>query len=66
MKHLKKFNEGFKDTIYGVYSELNPVLKLKKMKKYHDNLKKEVSDLEKEIEEKKKSIKKLEGDLKNK
>lgn len=70
MKKFNEFiNEKFKDDINlaghiikkgskKLYSELNPVLKWKKMIKNHKELKKEVEDLRKEVAElKNKNIK---------
>ncbi len=71
MKYLNKFNESkstwsnTKKILKDIYSEINPILKIKKMKKYHIDLKSEVEQLEKELEEKKKTVQKLEKDISN-
>ena len=54
VKNFKQFNEGFKDIINNIYTELNPIEKWKKMKEYRIKLKKEVESLQKEVDEKKK------------
>jgi cell division septum initiation protein DivIVA len=60
MKYLKRFTESkITDTLKNIYTELNPVLKVKKMNKYHKELKDEVEKMEKELEEKKKSLDEL-------
>lgn len=58
------FGKTIKEMFDDIYSEINPVLKYKKMKKYHQELKEEVEKSEKELEEKKKAIEELENKLK--
>lgn len=58
------FGKTIKEILNDIYSEINPVLKYKKMKKYHQKLKEEVEKSEKELEEKKKVVEELENKLK--
>jgi predicted RNase H-like nuclease (RuvC/YqgF family) len=58
------FGKTIKEVFDDIYSEINPVLKYKKMKKYHQELKEEVEKSEKELEEKKKAVEELENKLK--
>lgn len=63
-KNIKKYNDflnessskSLKKIWNDIYSEINPVLKWKKMDKYHKELKAEVERLEKELEDKKKNF----------
>lgn len=58
------FGKTIKDLFDDIYSEINPVLKWKKMEKYHQELKKEVEKSERELEEKKNAFRELENKLK--
>lgn len=58
------FGKTIKELFDDIYSEVNPVLKYKKIKKYHQELKEEVEKSEKELEEKKKAVQELENKLK--
>jgi len=58
------FGKTIKDLFDDIYSEINPVLKWKKMEKYHQELKKEVEKSERELEEKKNAVQELENKLK--
>lgn len=58
------FGKTIKEVFGDIYSEINPVLKYEKMKKYHQELKEEVEKSEKELEEKKKAVEELENKLK--
>ncbi len=66
-KKEKNIEESFdgiykngKKIIKDVYSELNPVLKYKKVQAKHEKLKKEVEELKKEVEKRKRELEKLE------
>jgi predicted RNase H-like nuclease (RuvC/YqgF family) len=58
------FGKTIKELFDDIYSEINPVLKYQKMKKYHQQLKEEVEKSEKELEEKKRVVQELENKLK--
>ena len=58
------FGKTIKEILYDIYSEINPVLKWKKMEKYHQKLKDDVEKGEKELEEKKKIVQELENKIK--
>ena len=54
------FGKTIKEIWKDIYSEINPVLKYKKMKKYRQQLVDDVEQLKREIEEKKRAIQELE------
>ena len=58
------FGKTIKEIWDDIYSEINPVLKWRKMEKYHQKLKDDVDKGEKELEEKKKIIQDLENKIK--
>lgn len=58
------FGKTIKEVFDDIHSEINPVLKFKKMKKYHQELKEEVEKSEKELEEKQRIVRELENKLK--
>jgi hypothetical protein len=58
------FGKTIKEIWDDIYSEINPVLKWRKMEKYHQKLKDDVDKGEKELEEKKKIVKDLENKIK--
>ena len=65
------FGKTIKEIWDDIYSEINPVLKWRKMEKYHQRLKDDVEQLkidikkgEKELEEKKKIVQDLENKIK--
>jgi hypothetical protein len=59
------FGKSVKEIWDDIYSEINPILKLKKMNKYHQKLKDDVDSLQKEIEEKRKIVQDLETKIKD-
>jgi len=59
------FGKTIKEVFNDIYSEINPVLKWKKMEKYHKELKESVEKGQKELEERKKALQELEDKLKN-
>jgi|LakMenE18May11ns_1017448.scaffolds.fasta_scaffold9913369_3 hypothetical protein len=66
-EHFSKkilFGKTIKEIWDDIYSEINPVLKWRKMEKYHQKLKDDVKKGEKELEEKKKIVQDLENKLK--
>jgi hypothetical protein len=58
------FGKTIKEIWDDIYSEINPVLKWRKMEKYHQRLKDDVKKGEKELEEKKKIVQDLENKIK--
>jgi hypothetical protein len=58
------FGKTIKEIWDDIYSEINPVLKSRKMEKYHQRLKDDVKKGEKELEEKKKIVQDLENKIK--
>ena len=58
------FGKTIKEVFDDIHSEINPVLKLRKMKKYHQELKDEIEKSEKELEEKERIVRELENKLK--
>jgi hypothetical protein len=59
------FGKSVKEIWDDIYSEINPILKLKKMKKYHQKLKDDVDRGQKELEEKRKIVQDLETKIKD-
>jgi hypothetical protein len=62
--HLVKLGKTIKEIWDDIYSEINPVLKWRKMEEYHQRLKDDVEKGEKELEEKKKIVQDLENKIK--
>ena len=60
------FGRTIKEIWNDIYSEINPILKYKKMKKYRQQLIDDIEQSKREIEEKKRAIQKLESELKEK
>jgi hypothetical protein len=58
------FGKTIKEIWDDIYSEINPVLKWRKMEEYHQRLKDDVEKGEKELEEKKKIVQDLENKIK--
>jgi predicted RNase H-like nuclease (RuvC/YqgF family) len=58
------FGKTIKEVFDDIHSEINPVLKFKKMKKYHQELKDEIEKSEKELKEKERIVRELENKLK--
>jgi|LakMenE01Jun11ns_1017448.scaffolds.fasta_scaffold9776898_3 hypothetical protein len=58
------FGKTIKEVFDDIHSEINPVLKFKKMKKYHQELKDEIEKSEKELEEKERIVRELETKIK--
>ena len=54
------FGRTIKEIWNDIYSEINPILKYKKMKKYRQQLVDDVEQIKREIEEKKRAIQELE------
>jgi SMC interacting uncharacterized protein involved in chromosome segregation len=59
------FGKTIKEVFNDIYSEINPVLKWKKMEKYYNELKESIEKGQKELEERKKALQELEDKLKN-
>jgi len=59
------FGKTMREIWEDIYSEINPVLKYKKMVKYRQDLKDDIERIKKEIEEKKIAIQELEKEEKN-
>jgi len=60
------FGRTIKEIWNDIYSEINPILKYKKMKKYRQQLIDDIEQSKREIEEKKRAIQELESKLKEK
>ena len=61
---FRLFGKTIKEIWDDIYSEINPVLKWRKMEEYHQRLKDDVEKGEKELEEKKKIVQDLENKIK--